>query len=87
MSKKTFNYRVLSRDGEVGVYEVYYDEDGKPVISTTDPLVAFTLPTVEDLRYELEAMLRALDEPVLQFDEVNALPAAVAIDKIGEHRP
>lgn len=74
MTKKMFGYRVLSRAGEVGVYEVFYNEDGTPRISTTDPLLSFTLPTVEGLRYEMEAMLRSLDEPVLDYDEVNRLP-------------
>ena len=87
MSMETFNYRVLSRDGKLGIYEVYYDGDGKPVTSTTDPLLAFTLPTVDDLRYELETMLRALDEPVLQYDDVNSLPVAAAIKKIGKNEP
>lgn len=73
MTKRMFDYRVLSRDGEVGVYEVFYNEDGTPRISTTDPL-SITMPTVEGLRYEMEAMLRSLDEPVLDYEEVNRLP-------------
>ncbi len=90
MSKKTFDYRVLSRNGELGVYEVYYNEDGEPRSSTTDPLLSFPLPTVAGLRYELEAVLRALDEPLLQYDDFKELRsdrdldlhAAAAIDKI-----
>jgi hypothetical protein len=51
------------------IHEVYYDETGR-----VDGITAFASApmgnTVEELREELQMMLRALDAPVLEYDEI-----------------
>ena len=63
----SFNYRVVRQGEEFAVHEVFYHEDGT-VAGWTDPL-SVTAPTVDDLRFELEKYLRALELPVLQVEE------------------
>lgn len=54
-----WNYRVLRYpDGALGVHEVFYT-DGKPTSCTEDPIGAVG-DDLEELRRELEAMLRGL---------------------------
>ena len=45
------------------IIEVYYDDEGK-VVGSTDA-VHPTGDSLEDLRQDLELMLRALDKPVI----------------------
>ena len=75
----TWEYRVLEKVtnhpqiGEVvwhEIVEVYYDDDGK-LDATSDK----TYPvgdTVEDLREDLELMLRATNKPVISHEELNS---------------
>lgn len=65
----SWNYRVFkqideySGDAWYSIVEAYYDADGKPD-GYTDPIPC-TGSSIEDLRWVLEKMLKALDEPVL----------------------
>lgn len=81
----TWNYRVVRKrwrypesmrdklDGEVhdflAVHEVYYDSEGKPFNCTVEPRPV-SGENVGALRWQLEHMLKALDEPVLNYDEI-----------------
>ena len=65
-----FGYRVLQRDGEVAVYEVFFDETGHPTSCTATPAAATA--TVDDLRHELEQMLQSLDVAVIDYDQVGS---------------
>jgi hypothetical protein len=44
--EKSFDYRVIRKQGQVAIHEVYYDEKGEPTTCTEDP-VAPVLQTVE----------------------------------------
>ena len=74
MSKKMWDYRVVRKeyDCESGdwysVQEVYYDEDGTPMAQTLDLMVE--QDTITGMRTQLESMLRALDEPVLDESDI-----------------
>lgn len=65
----TFNYRVVLRNDEYAVHEVFYDDDGRPESLTVDALSP-TARSVRDLRYELEKMLKSLDCPVLREEDI-----------------
>ena len=72
---KLWDYRVVRReleDGETGdwysVQEVYYDDDGKPMAQTMDLVVE--QDTITGMRTQLENMLKALDEPVLDESDI-----------------
>lgn len=63
----TWSYRVLRYDdGSLGLHEVYYDVAGRAVTCTEDTVDVVGDDLVE-LRAELEMMLRALDEPIMEY--------------------
>ena len=71
---KLWDYRVVRRESEDGsdewysVQEIYYDEDGTPMAQTMDLMVE--QDTVTGMRTQLESMLRALDNPVLDESDI-----------------
>ncbi len=62
--------RRLGRDGDpyYGIHEVYYDDSGK-VEGYTDDAVSPFGETEEELRRDIERMMRAFQHPVLDYDE------------------
>ena len=71
---KMWDYRVVRRESEDGsdewysVQEIYYDEDGTPMAQTMDLMVE--QDTITGMRTQLESMLRALDNPVLDESDI-----------------
>ena len=76
---KMWDYRVVRREssnykfeGETeewySIQEVYYDEDGTPMAQTLDLMVE--QDTITGMRTQLESMLRALDNPVLNESDI-----------------
>jgi hypothetical protein len=65
----TFNYRVVIRNGEYAVHEVYYDDSGTPEACTENPFSPVT-PSLEDLRYELTLLGEALEQPALKYEDI-----------------
>ena len=73
---KLWDYRVVRREStDLGgseewysVQEVYYDEDGTPMAQTLDLMVE--QDTITGMRTQLESMLRALDNPVLDESDI-----------------
>lgn len=68
----TWNYRVVKRkiqngQHEFAIYEVYYDETGKVVSMTQNPLTP-ACSSEEDLLYELNVMMKAFKEDTLDYD-------------------
>ena len=74
----TWNHRVVhrlikrmpsEREGEhwYAVHEVYYDESGKPEMTTVEA-VAPGGETLDELRQELDRFQKALEHPVLEYD-------------------
>ena len=69
-----WDYRVVRRESEgdteewYSVQEVYYDEDGTPMAQTMDLMVE--QDTITGMRTQLENMLKALDEPVLDESDI-----------------
>ena len=74
MSNKAWDYRVIrkesadSSDEWYSIQEVYYDEDGTPMAQTLDLQVE--QDTIAGMRTQLESMLKALDEPVLEESDI-----------------
>lgn len=68
----TWNYRVMRHgNGWLAIHEVHYFDDGKGMNCTVRP-VDVSGESIEELRGDLERMMRALDEPILampQFEE------------------
>lgn len=83
-----WNYRVMRRTvksengdafTEIGVYETYYDENGKPTGSSVDPEDVRTfderepgdtenMHPIAELRRSLLRMLDSLNKPVLDYE-------------------
>lgn len=64
-----WNYRVMHKDDQVAVHEVFYRDDGSIRSWTVDPVFP-RAETIEDLVAEFERYRRALSEPVLDYAEL-----------------
>ena len=72
-----WNHRVMKRANEHGetwyeIHEVFYDHgqgESEPRLSWTEEAIAPVGETLEELKTELERMLRACDAPVLDYGE------------------
>jgi hypothetical protein len=67
-----WNYRVMKRKNEsgeyeFGIYEVYYDDEGKVNTMTTDSMTP-VCPSEEALQHELTIMLEAFKKEILDYD-------------------
>ncbi len=64
----TWNYRVMNRQGELAIYEVYYAEDGTVKGWSANP----TFPAADnitELRVNCDLYFAALEEPVVDYIE------------------
>lgn len=67
----SWNYRVL-RKGYIGleytyaIHEVYYDENGKPVMCTENPVCPMGENPIE-LKEDLDRYRQALGKPILDY--------------------
>lgn len=79
----TWNYRIVELDKaddeelRFGVYEVYYDDDGRPWARTANP-ISFTGETVDEVRDALARASRPLT--VLKDSEIDG--KAPGVDEI-----
>ncbi len=64
MSK--WNYRVVQRDDQFAIHEVFYANDGSVQSMTAGPVFP-RAETLVDLREELERYRSALDNPTLTY--------------------
>jgi hypothetical protein len=76
----TWDYRVLSTPGPNGygkrwyaIHEVYYRDDGT-IDSWTEKSIEAAGGTPEELREDLEWMLRAFAKPVLRIEDLRSQP-------------
>lgn len=69
-----WNYRVVRKNGELGIHEAYYDENGRIWAITERAVSPFVYEgaceTVENLRTVLRRMVGAIDKPVLDYDSI-----------------
>ena len=62
----TWEYRVMSRNGELAIYEVYYYEDGS--VQGYGEAVAYPAgETLADLRVNCDLYIAALEKPILKY--------------------
>lgn len=71
----TWNYRLVkvgpdeSGDWEVGIYEVYYDDDGHPHSRTLEP-AEFVGADADEVRKALKRAIKATSQAVLDDTEI-----------------
>lgn len=70
----TWNYRVLIKDGQYNIHEVYYDDDGNPEAFTEEP-VGPSGESPEELKKDLQYFSEALSLPVLDYNELEKICA------------
>lgn len=69
----TWNYRIMKKKNsegsfDFGIYEVYYDENGK-VSSWTQESMTPVCSSSDDLEYEIKVMMEAFKKETLEFKE------------------
>jgi hypothetical protein len=67
----TWDYRVIGRDGEYAIYEVYYDNAGHIEAFSDEPVWPVG-ESLEELRQDLAHYHHALEQPVLDYQELRA---------------
>ncbi len=69
-----WNYRLVKRNGMLGIHEAYYGNNDKVSAVTKDPCrVDMGLDEddpVKYLRQSLEWMMQAFDRPILDYDQI-----------------
>ncbi len=68
----TWNYRVVKTGEGFGVFEVYYDEAGRAIGTTENPILGFFCETPEAILAELEVMKAAWELPYLEMDSIGS---------------
>jgi hypothetical protein len=66
----TWDYRVVMRNGEYAIYEVYYHDAGN-VEAVTDAPVYPAGTSIEELGKDLQYYQQALKQSVLNYDELS----------------
>jgi len=64
----SWNYRIIERDGEFAIHEVFYDKDGR-VTGWTETPVYPRAESLEDLALELARYSEAVNKPVILDEE------------------
>lgn len=65
-----WNYRVINKDGSLGLHGVYYDEHDNIEGMDRDPN-APTGENLDELRTMLKLMLEALEKPIIDYQELD----------------
>jgi hypothetical protein len=67
----TWNYRVVKKNGHLGIHEAYYDDSGNVHSLSAEPVS----PVYEDLnqlKTNLELMVEALGKGVIDFEQLGS---------------
>jgi len=66
----TWNYRIVKTAEGFSIYEVFYDESGRPISCTERPTLDFFCETPDGVLEELEVIKAAGDKPFLERDAI-----------------
>ncbi|OCG00873.1 hypothetical protein [Gilliamella sp. wkB112] len=70
MRRNAWNYRVMdSHLNGLGIYEVYYDEDGN-INYFSNNAVSPRGDSLEELKKDLLLYMEALERPILNYDKL-----------------
>jgi hypothetical protein len=88
MSDKFWDYRILKRTystGEIGygIYEVFYNGKGKPIMCTEDPCGAYG-DTIEELQQDFTPHISILDITVVEKRLINGSCKGISISISGQ---
>ncbi len=77
----SWNYRVVRHEDHLRIYDVYYDEHGKPLGRHEDPTYIYG-ESVESLREQIDWILKATSKPIL---EASDFPSHESTDLLPSH--
>lgn len=64
-NKRTWNYRLINKDGYFGIHSVHYD-NGEPVLVSVEPY-ELVGDSKEDVEADMKLMKMAFDKPTLDY--------------------
>ncbi len=64
-----WNYRVVRKNGYLGIHEVYYDDSGNIHNLSIEP-VSLVYEDLEQIKTNLEWMMDALGKNVIDFEQI-----------------
>lgn len=64
-----WNYRVIVKDAEYGIYEVYYEDSGS-VCGLSESSVVPVAGDLIELRERLQTIADALNDSVLRYEDI-----------------
>lgn len=62
----TWNYRLVKKDGLIGIHSVYYNQKKEIQSLSVDPEY-LSAETVDELKENVEKIMRAFERPVIDF--------------------
>ena len=65
----SWNHRVVRLDNHLRIYDVYYDDGGRPISRHEAPTYV-SGETIEELREQLQLLERAIALPVLNNEDI-----------------
>jgi hypothetical protein len=68
-----WNYRLVTIADRVGLYEVFYEQDGQILACSQDP-ITLEADSSEELEIYLQGLQEALKLPVLQLEDLPPIP-------------
>ena len=68
---QNYQYRVVFKNGHLGIHGVYYDNSGNIRVMDIEPNVPLGYD-LDDLPHKLELMLESLDKEILDYDKLKA---------------
>ena len=69
----SWNYRVIKKDDEFGIHEVFYNKRGEICLISDDQIAPYG-KEIEELRGDVNKMTDAFGKPVLVYDEIQFGP-------------
>ena len=67
-----WNYRVVKTVEGYSIYEVFYDDNGRPKATTENPTLDFYCDTPEGILNELDIIKRAFESSPLDMNEIGS---------------
>lgn len=65
----SWNYRVVKKDGYLGIHEVYYNDDAIPESCTVNP-VKITEENLDELKHTILLLDKATQKEILNYEGI-----------------
>jgi hypothetical protein len=65
------NYRVIRREGQYSIHEIFMSDDGR-IVGYSQDASSPAADTIDDLKKSVEQLKSALSQPVLEHSELES---------------